>query len=261
MGVEYSGRYKSRVLPLAVFTDFTDSVKVYAATMRTLLLLLFIAVLAAEETVVFFTYSNDYFGFKSQDDARTSEMSIRVKANDLVFDIEHSMLTQRDANTRIDEATGKVGWQLDDVLVGIGIRVRGDEAGQRAQNFVHKNINQQLENLKYDDDETALFGWWEIDKTFGVARLKTSADVSHLHFDADVLGGLSFKSDNFGLAVLAGYEIYPNSFKSETLKYIAKGEEGWVSEVVVSAYICDFKVRTNWDTEISYGTFTFTYNF
>jgi hypothetical protein len=213
-----------------------------------------------EESVVSFTYSNDYFGFAKQDDGRTSEMGIRVRADDVVFDIEHSMLTDRTNGTRVDEATGKVGWcVMPDLILGAGIRIRGDEAGQEAQNFVHGLIGQSEENLPYDRHETVILGWWELDTGISVLRMKSAGDVAYDTLNAELLGGLGYDWKHVGFSVLGGYEMYKTSSDSRTLQSVADGEDGWTTEVNVRAYFINFQLRTNLDSGVSTGSFIFSY--
>lgn len=212
-----------------------------------------------DETTVSFTYSNDLFGMAKQDDNRTSEMSIRVATESVVFDVQHSMLTDRVKGTRLDEATGKVGWKLDDITLGIGIRIRGDEAGQRAQNFVHHTLGQREENLVYDSHEALVLGWWEYEGAASFLRAKSSGDVMYDTFNADALVGLGWDWKYAGFSVLGGYEMYKTNSDSLTLKNVANGEDGLTSEVNARLLFLNFQLRTNHESGHCYGSFIFEY--
>ncbi len=112
------------------------------------------------------TSSNDMFGsgVGNGDDFRTAGVALQGRLGGWVVATEGSMLTDRRAGTRADQAqllagrvlgdqTPHAGWHAS-VLVGGGVQLDGNLGGRPTQNFIHDTIGASRVGLNYDREDS-----------------------------------------------------------------------------------------------------------
>ncbi len=118
--------------------------------------------------------SNDFFSLLANaDDFRTQQISLSAKLSDKwLFIFDQSLLTLRGAQYdqpdpigtegRLDQLSVSLAYQfyhqqhksnIDQLLIGTGLRSYGNFDGARIQNGVHRMLNNDLVNLPYVDTE------------------------------------------------------------------------------------------------------------
>lgn len=89
------------------------------------------------------------------DDNRTNAFEIMIRHDDWVLKLDSAMLTSRDLGVRNDELSVTLGYIVANdisatIVLGGGVRLRGDLGGEGLQDWWHKNLNDVPLGLEYD---------------------------------------------------------------------------------------------------------------
>ena len=89
--------------------------------------------------------------------------------------LDHSILTLSDPTMpgRIDQVSGSLGYRvintvndrrISRLVIGVGIRIVGNFAGERIQNGFHRLVGSKTTNLPYSDTESSdVTAWFDAD--------------------------------------------------------------------------------------------------
>lgn len=117
-----------------------------------------------QDPVVAIAWSNDWFGFPSSlsakeddpnDDHRTNSFTVIGRQDQIRLALDHSMLTSKPHGLRTDELSATAGHDFGMIVVGGGMRLRGNFGGAPLQNWFHRvshDVRVELEQEKPSKD-------------------------------------------------------------------------------------------------------------
>jgi hypothetical protein len=186
--------------------------------------------------------ANDAFGVvATPDDYRTNEISMFVRFGDTaIIGIDHSMLTAVPNGTRSDELTITGGWlpfgaARPWVVLGGGVKLTGDIAGESIQNWWHDVIGVEGFDLVYEKDDPQVVAYtlinqvWRHEELIGFAGTASALISSGGESQAEAAGwGLIRSSWSTAWAGFRG-RYRGGHMPTQTAILVADFEEGlWI---------------------------------
>lgn len=223
---------------------------------------------------------NDLYGmnlFNPIDDARTVSFNTKTPLiNPLTINLNYSVLTDRDLDTRIDEAIIHLNLPLKflnnklSVSPNIGLIISGNLGGGDIQNTLHRSIGIYTVDSSYDYSGANLAFYSSAEVIYSISIYKSEISSIKLNFEPNIStsvipfylfdyhigSNLSVYGDNFKGSLQYRYGDISNLSGTPTLDKISEIEsEGRIS-LGLSGGLFEYKLTMFPSGEFASGTFS-----
>lgn len=242
-----------------------------------LLLFINISVFSQQYSI---TAGNDVWGmnlFRHIDDARTFSFSnISPLTENLFALIDYSILTDRNIESRVDEASIMLSYPLHIsnnfyVKPKAGLLISGNLAGDDIQNTYHNMLGIYSVEPPYDQEKISYHGLVDLGlgynlniQSFGYKNFlwnihQQTKFISGYNFTADLSTGFIFKSLNTEYSLLYTYGFSQNIAEYNTLNYVNNIEDQQRINLTLNQGIMSYNLIMFPDGNYATGSFSLTF--